>query len=377
MSFVAAQRICHFERMEETLAHDLTRQLLDALRALPRTRVSDPTFQSAHAPEGIDAEIRVDLPDSDVTLVIETKKAVYPRDVRDILWQIRTLRNAMSQQDRNRPSLLVPLIAAYSISSGAKDILKEENVGYFDSGGSLFLPTPHAYVLIDKPAPKALTKSILALFRGKRAQVLHALLTQPQIWFGVAELADLAHVSPATASETLSELERLDWLLARGNGPTKERRVRDPRALLDEWVASLDADRPPRVRRFHVPMSNTPDLARRLASLCEHREIAYALTQEYAAQLYAPFLTSVARLACYLPSGEPAETVAAVLDARVVTDGANLLIIEDANPSQLLFREFKDGLWLASPLQVYLDLLRAGGRARDMAKHLRAEKIGF
>ena len=44
---------------------------------------------------------------------------------------------------------------------------------------------------------------------------------------------------------------------------------------------------------------------------------------------------------------------------------------------ELLFRELVDGIWLASPVQVYLDLMRGEGRAREMAKHLRQEKIGF
>jgi hypothetical protein len=44
-------------------------------------------------------------------------------------------------------------------------------------------------------------------------------------------------VSPATASEILSELEKFDWIAIRGQGPNKERHLRDPRALLDAWAA--------------------------------------------------------------------------------------------------------------------------------------------
>ncbi|MEX3960053.1 hypothetical protein [Trinickia sp. EG282A] len=42
-----------------------------------------------------------------------------------------------------------------------------------------------------------------------------------------------------------------------------------------------------------------------------------------------------------------------------------------------MFRQQDDGVWLASPVQVYLDLLRAEGRAKEMAEHLRKERIGF
>lgn len=57
--------------------------------------------------------------------------------------------------------------------------------------------------------------------------------------------------------------------------------------------------------------------------------------------------------------------------------GANLAIIEAKSPGELLFREQVGDIWLASPIQVYLDLLRSEGRAKEMAEHLRQERIGF
>ena len=38
-------------------------------------------------------------------------------------------------------------LIAQSISPGAKELLRNERVGYYDSGGSLFLPTSNIYVL--------------------------------------------------------------------------------------------------------------------------------------------------------------------------------------------------------------------------------------
>ena len=117
-------------------------------------------------------------------------------------------------------------MVAESISPGAKDLLRSERVGYYDSGGSLFLPAHGAYLYIDKPPPKTLSKSVRSLFSGRRAQVLHTLLVRHQDWFGVKELAEQALVSPATASQVLTELERFDWLTSRGQGPSKERHLR-------------------------------------------------------------------------------------------------------------------------------------------------------
>ena len=61
----------------------------------------------------------------------------------------------------------------------------------------------------------------------------------------------------------------------------------------------------------------------------------------------------------------------------MVNEGVNLVIIEAKSPGDLLFRERVGGIWLASPVQVYLDLLRGEGRSKEMAGHLRKERIGF
>jgi hypothetical protein len=59
-----------------------------------------------------------------------------------------------------------------------------------------------------------------------------------------------------------------------------------------------------------------------------------------------------------------------------VDGGANLVIIE-AKAGELQFRHQDAGVWVATVIQVYLDLMRSEGRARDMAAHLREEIIQF
>jgi hypothetical protein len=110
--------------------------------------------------------------------------------------------------------------------------------------------------------------------------VLHTPLAHHLDRFGGKELAEQALVSPATASQVLTELERFDWLAACGQGPSKERHLKEPAAL-------LRADR----------------------SCCRRRHRQ--------------------------------------LHARVVSDGANLAIIEAKSPGELLFRERIGGARLA------------------------------
>jgi DNA-binding transcriptional ArsR family regulator len=354
---------------------ETTERLLEALRELPDAQVSVPVMQPAPLGDRqIDAEIEVSTGGRTYVLLIEIKKSVYPRDAQQVLWQ---LDRYMAAGNADRKKQLVPLLAAESISPGAKDLLKSENCGFFDTGGSLFIPARGAYVYIEKPPPKTLQKTVRGLFRGKRSQVLHALLMRHNDWFGVKELSELAEVSPATVSETLTALERFEWLTVKGQGPSKERRLTDPGALLDEWQKQTLAARRQSYRRFYVPSHDPEAIARQLADTCEHLDLEYVLTEQSAAQAYAPYLTSVSRVTCRLLSGRRANDLYAELEARPVNEGANLDVIETRSRGEFLFRERAGNLWLASPVQVYLDLLRSGGRGKEMAEHLRQERIGF
>ncbi len=349
--------------------------LMAALVSLPHVHAATTRAETPISSSGrrIDAAIDVEIAGKEVVLLVEIRKSVYPRDVRQLLWQLHEVRNAYT----HKPEFpAIPLVAAESISEGARKLLQAESVGFFDTGGSLFVPGKRVYLYIERPVPKTLEKSVRSFFTGKRSQVLHALLMKREDWLGVTELSQIAEVSPATASETLTGLEKMEWVSARGQGPSKERRLSNARGLLDEWKTQIQASRRqlPR-RRFYVPGGDLSALVGRIAMHCESEGVEYALTQEAAAQRYTPFLSSYSRLAIRVSPVRGVEQMLADFDARLVTEGANVDILETKTHGEFLFKEKIDGVWLASPVQVYLDLLRGEGRARDMAEHLRKELL--
>ncbi len=354
-----------------TVEHAIIEQFLELLRELPDVHADldslEPVEQVA---DRLDAKIDLNVAGKSIVLLVEVKKTVFPRDVRQVLWQFKSLQHG---RYANAQYLLI----AESLSSGAKELLRAERIGYYDSGGSLFLPASGAFVFIDKPPPKTLEKSVRSLFSGRRAQVLYALLVDHEEWFGVTEVAERAQVAPSTASDVLGELERFDWLVSRGQGPSKERHLREPGALLDAWAKQLATQRAPAQRRYYVPGLKFDALIERLGQLFDAHQVSYAVSYEAAAQRYAPFLSGISQVRTRLLPSAGADAVLAELDARVVNEGANLALIETKSAGELLFRQQVGGVWLANPIQVYLDLLRGEGRAKEMAEHLRRERIGF
>lgn len=353
----------------------LISQLLEDLRQLPDVHANLHEGEpSGRGDPGHDAQVDLRVAGKDFVLLIEAKRAVYPRDARQVVWHFRELRHG---DTKHHGGERLRLLIAESISPGAKELLRDERVGYYDSGGSLYLPAPEAYLYIDKPPPKTLEKSARSLFSGRRAQVLHTLLMRPREWFGVKKVADQAMVSASTTSQVMTELDRFDWVRSRGQGPSKERQLSEPAALLDAWAKHVVAARPPKLHRYFVPETKAESLPARFDEACEVNDAMHAVSHEAAAQRYAPFLSSVSQVRARLLTGPNAQAALGALGARAVSEGANLAILPVSSPGEFLFRERVNGVTLASPVQVYLDLLQGEGRAKEMADHLRREKIGF
>src|SRR5450830_672535 len=129
------------------MEHDLIEQLLDLLRGLPDVHAELAQSESfVQAAGRVDAKIDLHVAGRSIVLLVEVKKSVYPRDVRQALWQLKARQQGQYADVQH-------LLIAQSLSPGAKEMLRAERIGYFDSGGSLFLPAAGAYVYIDKPAP--------------------------------------------------------------------------------------------------------------------------------------------------------------------------------------------------------------------------------
>ena len=86
------------------------------------------------------------------TLLNKIKKGVCPRDVRQVLWQLHE--SAWRWQNLEEKPEAAFFLIAQSISPGAKEILRNERVGYYDSGGSLFLSDDNIYCIRGQAAPE-------------------------------------------------------------------------------------------------------------------------------------------------------------------------------------------------------------------------------
>ncbi len=320
----------------------------------------------------IDAVVDAAISGKRLHLLVEIKGTAFPRDVREAVWQLRAYQGSPATNAQHSNTL--PFILAETLSAGARETLRNEQVGYFDRSGSLYVPAKGAYIFIDKTPPRNKRRKLTTIFRGSKALVLHAVFAKHGDWVSVKEVAEMSGVSPATASQVLGELERRDWVEARGSGPAKMRRLIEPTKMLDAWTHQEQEEKAPSMRRYFVPNYHGLELVRRVAAALEAHHATYAITAEAAAQIYAPSVTSISQVRCRAVSGAAAREAVSSLGARPADQGWNVAIIE-RSPAEFSRVEHKNGISLATPLQTYLDLLQSSGRAKEMADRLRKEVL--
>jgi hypothetical protein len=350
----------------------LAQEFLLALEKVPGVSVRISDEQLSSGPYRADFLIEASIAGRNVLLVVEVKRTAYPRDVREAVWQ---LRNFILHLDI-KADVVVPVLIAETISPGGRSQLQSEAVGFFDRSGSIYIPAPGAFLYVEKPARKQQARKLRSLFVGRKAQTLHSVWLSGGDWFGVHEIAERAQVSPTTVSQTLIALERSEWVEVRGAGPAKERRLSNPRALLDAWAAYQSSTKPKPLRHFYARALDTGELVRRLDRACDAHNLAYEITGLMGGQTHAPHLSNVTQVHCRLQAGPRQEVVLEAIDARPVREGWNLALVEQGSNDPFAFRERIGDAWFADPLQTYLDLLQAGGRSKELADHLRLEKLG-
>lgn len=350
----------------------LIQEFVDALDEIPDAHARIKSREIVFSADNrIDTFIELSIAGKAHILLIEAKRSVYPRDVRHFIWQMEKYQKAVSNGEMKNA---VPFLIAYALSPGAREVLREHKIGYYDRGGSLYSPITGAYIYIDKPSPKPMKKEFVTVFKGARSRVLKALFAIGREWTNVKEITQISEVSSATVSQTLQELERREWVQSDGIGPAKMRRLIHADAMLDEWARFLESEKPPKYRRFYIPISDGNTLMEHVGTAFRQLNIIYAFTGEIAANAYSPYLTQVSQIYCRVSSSIQEYEALLDLGAKTVSEGWNLALL-DSPARDFIGVEKRDGIRIASPLQVYLDLVHGKGRSKEMAEHLRREKL--
>lgn len=266
-----------------------------------------------------------------------------------------------------------PVLAAPFLSPRARALCQEEGIGYLDLAGNCRLAFEDFYLerIVDKnPHPPRGRPP--TLFSPVSSRLLRVMLEEPGRGWQVSELARVAQVSLGQASNVCRRL------MDEGYAARTARRLRlsKPGVLLDAWREAYASMASGPLAAYYSFEQEPERLMARVAEAAASGARRYAMTSFAGASLVAPFVRGVGAVAWYVEPGTPEAWVAA-LDLRPVEAGPNVLLMAAGDPGVFYRTQTIGGIAVVSNVQLYLDLWRDAGRAREQAEFLRAERLRY
>ena len=267
----------------------------------------------------------------------------------------------LAKQKQPYPLLMI----APNISATLARLCRERGLSCADLNGRLWLRTEG--VLIEREAKQRRFRAAAAepdVFSVKGSRLARTLLSH-----GDREWTHKGLVERTGLSKGLvSRLSR--YLIEQGLLAQRERvlQVKQRDALLDAWAARDDWRKRTTVHQYSLLVSEPREIAARLRDFLG--DGAHAFTQWIAGWLRHPY-TLPPVVTVYVNGFPDATTLETQLLARRVEDGGRLWLVVPKDEGLLRETQVVEGFTLASDVQIYLDLLRAGQRGDEQAAELR------
>jgi hypothetical protein len=343
--------------------------LIAALSKLPDLRVSRIASERG-APRAADFRIEIEIQRRRFRLMVKCVKNAYPRDVRSFIDQL------WSWNGRAGDATILPMLASPSITEGSRELLRAKRIAYADSGGSVYLPVQTGVFFVERAVPRGAKRKSLNIFSGNTTRVLHTVLSDPGRQWHTVEIAAAAGVSPSTAHQVLEALEREQWARAIGAGPNRVRVLTEPGGLLDAWREEHTL-RDYEVKKLFGSAKSAAALVVRLTSSMESAGVKYALTLSSGAALVVPSRAEVQEASVLVAGGAGANEALISAGLEPAEEGANVRAMMLQNDAPLLNRRELAGVWVASDVQLYLDLWSSGTRGKEQAESIRRERMRY
>lgn len=310
--------------------------------------------QPDHGDMAPDLLLKVIVPDGEKQIIVEPNTVGQPRIARNAV-------NQLLRYLRDFPDAYGIFAAPY-ISPRAGEICIREGIGYLDLAGNCHLSFGLVHIeRTGKPNPFSDKRELRSLYSPKATRILRVLLLNPKMAWRVQTLAEEADVSLGLVSKVKKLLADREWITMDPEGL----RLADPEALLAAWADNYTY-RKNEIREFYS-LKSIPEIEDEIADLLPRMGLRYALTGFSGADRLAPF-TRYNKAMVYVD--ETDEDLATVLSLKPVTSGANVTLLTPYDEGVFYGTRDIGGIIIASPVQIYLDLVSYRGRGEEAAKEL-------
>lgn len=306
---------------------------------------------------GPDVVVHLMSPQGDeATLVVEVSRGLVSRDLPAVLEQLKG--HAAKLPSGEIKAGVLPLVVSRYLSVPLQTWLTERNVAFADASGNLRLAIDRpALFLRDVGATKdpwrAPGRPKGNLTGEPAARVVRALVDCAPP-YSVPRLVNLARTSTGPTYRVVDFLDEQALITRGSRGPIDQVEWRN---LLGRWSADYGFLRSSSVTTYLAPRGLAPVMSA-LAGAGADLAPRYAVTGSVAAQNWAPYAPARAAM---IYCDNPAD-LADRLDLRAVESGANVLLAQPAYDVVYERAQIIDGITVAAPSQVAVDLLTGPGR---------------
>lgn len=330
-------------------------ELIKCLKQVPFAAIEPMVERGNNSGRCPDLQYTLRTPDFDQHLIVEVKSTGQPKPVREGVNQLLRYKELYPDS--------YGIIAAPFISSRSASICTKEGVGYLDFAGNCYLSFQRVFIRVEgRPNPFSQHRGLRSLYAPKASRILRVLLSNPmdRVW-KVKELSKESDVSIGHVSNVKRLLDEREWIEDYEVGFS----LSDPSALLQEWSENYSY-RKNRVRDFYSLLAIS-EIEPRIAEVCMEANSKYALTGFSGAARLAPTVR-YQRAMSYI--GGNIDDLSQLLELKEVGSGANVSLLEPYDKGVLYGCEEQNGILVASPIQVYLDLKGFRGRGEEAAEAL-------
>jgi len=310
---------------------------------------------------GPDLFIQADIRGTPLSLIAEAKSNGEPRYVRQAADQLKDYAGQFPGA--------YPIVVSRFISPQTADILRSRGIGYFDMAGNVLIDFGSIFIDVSgKPNRNPVEKTLKSLFADKSSRILRVLLTSPEQSWTLQDLSAEAGVSIGLASRVKKRLIDFD-LIPEVKGGIK---LSKPGDLLDQWSKAYTYQKNEIMKYYSS--SEPVDIEKRVASFAAREGTPYQMTMFSGAARVAPFVRY--NFAAFYFSGSMLE-LERELAISPTSSGANVWVFRPFDDGVYYGMQNREGISIASNVQLYLDLINFKGRGEEQATAIRERVLRY
>lgn len=347
---------------------EIHRRVFENIAAL--LGIPDATFEPTGTPPAtLDFSGTLSLRGNHIHTVGQVKSVGEP-------WALRSAIHRLTEHRIQNPEHL-PLLVSEFIGPQGRALCKRYRIAYIDLSGNCYLEWGDVYIDKVRGGVRSRTrKRVKSLFSDKASLVIRSALDSPGQPQQVREVSRQLGVSPAWVSQVLNRLVSAGYAARLDRATVISR----PLDLLNDWADSYSFARRNDVSPFFCDALTPEEVIGRVGSVPSHAVGRYALTLHAGASLVAPF-SKYHEVHIYMESSglreETEHMWAETLDLQPVETGGNVYLTWPYYREGAFYASRKiDGVWVASDIQLYIDLYNYPIRGREQAEYLMRNRLG-